>query len=174
MISRLFAVLLVLLLCATVLIVRGRFLDEVFGTARPPNFYQPDYAHAVFDGVLAFDDILSSQYTNGKVVPKCSHVFVRLTENPPLDPPAPRALTDRLFRFGGIWRPTPMLLQSSFGDDPLTQCWAALPSDIVAEIKDAFLTPGAFYARDLTDGTYHLYASTRRLAGRIRTDRFRR
>ena len=75
---------------------------------------------------------------------------------------------NRDFRFGGVWRPTPVVFADTPALKPVETCVGYVGRSLSAEILRILQRPGAFYYRDLTDGTLHLYAPNARIAGRVR------
>lgn len=125
------------------------------------------YEKKVFDGVLTYEELLSSRYSDAPNEP-CEHVFVRLTPDSSLAPPRSPAMRDRKFRFGGIWRRSPIASEDTATLEPVAHCVAFIGTTLANAVTDALRQDGAFYYRDLTDGTLHVYAPESRIAGRIR------
>lgn len=124
-------------------------------------------APAVFDAVLPYERVLSSRFPRQTSQRACSHVFVRLRQNPPQSPPRPSPGTDRDHRFGGLWRPTPARFTFTPGADPLEDCRTVIGYTLTNRIAQLLRAPGAFHYHDLTDGTLHLYAPAARIARRL-------
>ncbi|MGB2892176.1 MAG: hypothetical protein WBC03_04470 [Albidovulum sp.] len=133
-----------------------------------PRQVSHGYAERLFDGVLPFDEVLSSRYSASAPEESCQHVFVRLGVNAPSAPPRAALRHNRDLRFGGLWRPTPLAFADTAALEPVERCVAYVGRSLSAEIGRVLREPGAQYYRDLTDGTLHLYAPAARLAGRVR------
>ena len=135
---------------------------------RDPVQVSLGYAERLFEGVLSFESVLSSRYMDKEPDGVCEHVFVRLAASPPSRPPASAMRHDRDFRFGGVWRPTPVAFADTPALKPVETCVSYVGRSLAAEVLRVLRQPGAFYYRDLTDGTLHLYAPRARMAGRVR------
>lgn len=138
-------------------------------TGGEPHQETQGYAPAVFDAVLPYERVLSSRFSRQTSPRACSHVFVRLRQDPPQSPPRSSLGTDRDHRFGGLWRPTPARFTFTPGADPLEDCRSVIGSTLANRISMLLREPGAYYYHDLTDGVLHLYAPTARIAGRLNT-----
>lgn len=126
------------------------------------------YAERLFDGVLSFEEVLSSRYSDHARGESCQHAFVRLGADAPSRPPRAALRRNRDLRFGGVWRPTPVAFADTAAFAPVERCVAYVGPTLSAEIGRVLREPGAHYYRDLTDGTLHIYAPAARLAGRVR------
>jgi hypothetical protein len=75
---------------------------------------------------------------------------------------------DRDLRVGGLWRPTPVAFADTAAFEPVETCVAFVGRSLSAVVAGVLRSEGAFYCRDLTDGTLHVYAPRARIAGRVR------
>ena len=129
-----------------------------------PDQNSGHYVAQVFDDILPYDRVLSSRYLKG-TARRCTHAIVRLGDHPPTDPPRAPIKMNREFRFGGLWRPTPVLAPD--GVDLLEACRNEIGGQWTDQLKDLLGAPGAYYVRDLSDGSLHVYAPTARIAARV-------
>lgn len=152
---------------ALIILRYGELVNGVFVSQSGPAIMH-GYAAQVFGKTLPYDEVLSSRLIDSRSGPACSFVFVRLSENPPAKPPSNTLVRNRDHRFGGVWRPTPTQGVTEAVRELIDRCEDAIGRKVAADVIAALSSDGAFYARDLVDGSLHVYAPSGRLAGRVR------
>jgi hypothetical protein len=152
---------------AMIILRYGELVNGVFVSQSGPAIMH-GYAAQVFGNTLSYDEVLSSRLIDRTSSPACSFVFVRLSENPPAKPPSNTLVRNRDHRFGGVWRPTPTQGVTEAVGDLIDRCEDAIVRKVAAEVVTVLSNDGAFYARDLVDGSLHVYAPSGQLAGRVR------
>jgi hypothetical protein len=149
------------------------------------------YAERVFEGVVAFDEVLASRqwppFRSEQLSPAfelgqigggggerfCRFAVVRLSDEAPSSPyPVQTEDHDRappMFSFQGDWQPTPGPALSGIETNLLHNCERQIGSGVAAEMSDALIVAGGWWhgTPGGHDGALHVYSKPQGIAFRL-------